>query len=195
MSTNTDRRASASGTSNAGGYQLDESAIATLEALYAGLPALECKGLCGHSCDSHIDASNVERARIASAGIDLNAPTPDGACPALSRTLVATGRCTVHPIRPMICRLWGTATAMPCPHGCTPHGAPLSDQATLEAIAASLDTGGHPDAGLRGVLATCMNDPTAAALMAARLRGQRAVEPALANRLHHLHQVAASRSR
>lgn len=191
----THKNASDDGAAGAGGYCLDEGAIATLEALYARLPALECKGLCGHSCNSHIDASHVERARIAAAGIDLDAPTPDGACPALSRALVSSGRCTVHPLRPMVCRLWGAATAMPCPHGCTPHGGPLDDRATLEAIAASLDAGGHHDAGLRAVLATCMSDPVAAALMAARLRGQRSVEPALATRLRALHQETTTKSR
>lgn len=98
----------------------DEAALATLEALYASLPALECQGLCAHSCSAHVDASIVERERIAAAGVDLDAPTADGACPALSRALVTTGRCTVHRLRPMICRLWGSAASMPCPHGSPP---------------------------------------------------------------------------
>lgn len=53
-------------------------------------------------------------------------------------------------------------------------------------LAASLDVGGHRDAGLRDLLAACMADSEAGALVAARLRGHRAVEPALADRLCQL---------
>ena len=165
---------------------LDHEAIEHLEALYASLPALVCRGLCAHSCSRHVDASTAERTRIAAAGVDLDAPTPDGACPALSRAMVATGICTVHPIRPMVCRLWGTAASMPCPHGCTPDGGLLDDATAIGMLAASLEIGGHRDAGLRELLAACMADPEAGALMSARLRGHRAVEPALAARLRHL---------
>lgn len=84
-----------------------EFAIADLEALYAALPSLACRGLCGHSCSTHVDASAVERERIAAAGVDLDEATVDGGCPALSRALVASGRCTVYAVRPMVCRLWG----------------------------------------------------------------------------------------
>jgi hypothetical protein len=28
-------------------------------------------------------------------------------------------RCSVHPVRPLICRMWGVAENMLCPHGCT----------------------------------------------------------------------------
>ncbi len=108
-------------------------ALAELERLYAELPDLACKGLCGHSCTQHVDASTTERDRLlAEDGLDLDAPTPDGACPALTRTLAGTGTgtgtgsCTVHPHRPMTCRLWGTAASMPCPHGCTPTGGHLT---------------------------------------------------------------------
>ena len=165
---------------------MDHEAIFQLEALYAALPALSCRGLCAHSCSRHVDASTVERSRIAATGVDLGAPTPDGVCPALSRAVVATGVCTVHAIRPMVCRLWGAAASMPCPHGCVPDGGLLDDASAMGMLAASLDAGGHRDAGLRELLATCMADPQAGALMAARLRGHRGVEPALAARLRQL---------
>ena len=170
----------------AAGPGLDHGAVDQLEALYAALPALACRGLCAHSCSAHVDASTVERARIAAAGVDLEAPTPDGACSALSRAMVASGICTVHPVRPMVCRLWGTTASMPCPHGCVPEGGLLDDGAAMGLLAASLDAGGHRDAGLRELLAACMADREAAALMSARLRGHRAVEPALAARLRQL---------
>jgi len=73
------------------------AALADLEQLYTDLPDLACKGLCGHSCTQHIDASTTERDRLLhNHGPDLDTPTPDGACPALTRTLTGTGSCTVR---------------------------------------------------------------------------------------------------
>ena len=96
---------------------LDAGAVAELEVLYAALPGLACRGPCGASCAAHVDASRAERARIAPSVVDPDSPTTDGACPALSRAIVASGRCTVHRLRPMVCQLWGTAASMPCSHG------------------------------------------------------------------------------
>lgn len=95
------------------------AAVGELEALYAALPALACKGLCQHSCDEHVEASDLEHARARTAGVDLTVPTATGACPALVATFGA-GHCGIHPVRPMVCRLWGIAASMPCPHGCLP---------------------------------------------------------------------------
>lgn len=103
----------------------------------------------------------MERARIAAAGVDLDTPTMDGACPALSQAIVASGRCTVHRLRPMICRLCGAAASMPCPHGCAPDGGVLDDADALTMLATSLQAGGHRDTGLTDLLAVCMDDPAA----------------------------------
>ena len=162
------------------------AAISRLEALYAALPALACKGLCGASCSAHVDASALERERVAAAGVDLGAPTGDGACPALSRALVASGRCTVHAVRPMVCRLWGAAASMRCPHGCLPDGGVMGDREALGALLASLEVGGHRDDGVRAVMQACLDDEVAAGLMGALIRGRREVKPALAARLHAL---------
>lgn len=86
--------------------EVDSDVLDHLERLDAQLPALSCLGLCEQSCHEHIDASAAERARPLKRGVDLDFPTTDGACPALSRTF-GVGRCTVHEVRPMICRLWG----------------------------------------------------------------------------------------
>ncbi len=169
--------------------------MARLEALYASLPALACRGLCGSSCARHVDASALERTRIAAAGVDLDSPTADGACPALSTAIVASGRCTVHAVRPMVCRLWGTAASMPCPHGCVPDGGVLDDGAAMQMLAASLEIGGHRDTGLRELLAACTADPAAAAMLSARMRGDRGVEPALAQRLLQLRADGSLTSR
>ncbi len=77
------------------------AALADLEQLYTDLPDLACKGLCGHSCTQHVDTPTTERDQLQREdGLDLDAPTPDGACPALTHTLGPTGSCTVHPHRP-----------------------------------------------------------------------------------------------
>ena len=162
----------------------EDIVVERLEELYAALPPLECRGLCGHSSSAHVDASVTERARIAAAGVDLDVPTPDGACPALSRALVPTGRCTVHQVRPMVCRLWRTAAAMPCPHGCTPIGGAVDDRRTLSWLLASLEVGGHAfvtDPRMRGVLEAAQGDEVAAGLLVRFLRGDRSVAAALAS--------------
>lgn len=156
-----------------------ERQLARLDALHASLPALECRGLCADSCHSHVDASDAERTRLYRRhGLDLDTPTADGACPALSRSF-GSGRCTVHADRPTICRLWGTAASMPCPHGCTPAGGRMDDRDTLQALADSLAAGGHRDGGLADLLHLLMDDPVAAALVARILRGDHTARPAL----------------
>jgi Fe-S-cluster containining protein len=57
-------------------------------------------------------------------------------CPAL-----ADGRCTVYEDRPTICRLWGAAQSMPCPHGCTPADA-LTQEESHELLRQAGEAGG-----------------------------------------------------
>jgi hypothetical protein len=99
---------------------------AQLDALYAELPRLPCKGKCWHSCGPVLMAPG-ERERIRRVG-DVRIPTypPERhgqlmTCPALE-----SHRCTVHPARPMMCRLWGIAEWMRCPFGCKPEGGWMS---------------------------------------------------------------------
>lgn len=93
-----------------------------LDALYAELPRLECKGLCAHSCIP-IEMAPGERDRIRrETGVEI--PPGDDLIAKGHTSCVALkdGRCTVHPLRPMICRQWGIDETMPCPHGCLPEG-------------------------------------------------------------------------
>jgi hypothetical protein len=100
----------------------DESIGAQLDALYAELPKLNCKGKCWHSCGPVLMAPG-ERERIEREGgvkVPTYPPERHGqlmTCPALERH-----RCTVHAVRPMMCRLWGIADWMRCPDGCKPEG-------------------------------------------------------------------------
>ena len=163
-----------------------EAAIEQLEELYAQLPALSCLGLCEASCGEHIDASTAERRRLLHAGVDLDAPTPDGACPALTQTF-GLGRCSVHAIRPTICRLWGVMASMPCPHGCRPEGGLVDDATAMRWMITSLRIGGHSDhlddPGVQKLLELALTDQLAAGLLSRYLRGDRTVTGQLYERM------------
>lgn len=115
-------------------------ARAALDELYAQLPPIQCKGLCRDSC-YNVDASQLERDRIAERGVQLPEPVPgrvwlrlaegaraaagdaatgngptDGSlppCPALS----TLGTCRVYDVRPLMCRAFGMVpTSQVDPH-------------------------------------------------------------------------------
>ncbi len=116
--------------------------LKALEALYATLPRFTCQKLCQHCCN-HIAMTSLEKAQIDRQIGDLRArraraityaqgqpilpgtawevirPAPNNAlarqCP-----LLKDGLCSIHSIRPAICRLYGIVENMPCPHGCKP---------------------------------------------------------------------------
>lgn len=148
------------------------------------MPALSCLGLCEQSCHQHIDASGVERRRLLEQGVDLDAPTADGACPALTRTF-GRGRCSVHAIRPTICRLWGSSAAMPCPHGCVPEGGRVGDAQAMRWMLTSYEIGGHGDTSpeVGRLLEQCLNDEYASALLSRFLRGDRSISAQLRERI------------
>jgi Fe-S-cluster containining protein len=87
-----------------------------LLALYRSLPTLACKGLCADSCGP-IAATALEAERMRTAAgfkpLTLDAET-------LTCGYLQAGRCAVYDVRPLICRLWGAADGMRCPHGCEP---------------------------------------------------------------------------
>lgn len=166
------------------------SVRAALDDLYAQLPSLDCKGLCADSCGP-IDMSDAERTRIAEQGTTINPQqTKPGTltCVALNETFGA-GRCTVYPIRPMICRLWGVAESMPCAYGCQPSGGLIPDATALDYLAQALVLGGSHHDGkhdIRKSIANLSNDPTAQPLIARLIRGDRTVEPQLLQRMNQL---------
>lgn len=166
---------------------LVDETIDELQQMYEQLPKLECLGLCAHSCEDRIDASALERRRLLEAGIDLDASSSSGRCPALRQTFGA-GRCSVHPIRPTICRLWGTTESMPCPHGCVPDGGLIDDQTAMRWVMTSLQIGGHHDGPVvneqvHDLLELALTDPVIAKLLSRFLRGDRTGASALHERL------------
>ncbi|MEU1880329.1 YkgJ family cysteine cluster protein [Streptosporangium sp. NPDC020072] len=96
---------------------------AELEALYAKVPPIACKGLCSDSC-TVIDLGPVEQRRMRQRGFRI--PRLQDAlderadrgytCPALT----SDGQCGAYDVRPMICRVYYADNDRPCPHGCRP---------------------------------------------------------------------------
>jgi hypothetical protein len=155
-----------------------QRAIRRLEELYERLPRLQCQGKCAHSCVSRIDMSHIERSRIREAGRDIVAHRSrrDEPCPALT----FLGTCSIYAVRPMICRLWGTSVAMPCPHGCQPDGArPLNDIETLDLLLTSLEIGGHPLAEHIDKIREFLSEPQIAGLVTQVIQGDTAAAAAL----------------
>lgn len=98
----------------------------TVEALYSLVPQLKCKGLCSRTCGI-ILLQQEEYDRIAAVA---PIPAKDSRIretrdeEALTCPMLVKGRCSVHEVRPLICRLWGTIKAVRsgfhCQHGCRP---------------------------------------------------------------------------
>lgn len=94
--------------------------------LWRQVPDVPCKGLCQDAC-ANIACSLTERELI---WLRTGTVLPDpfehgltGPCPLLT----PDGRCSDHDARPLICRLYGAAQSLPCPHGCTPTFGHLPD--------------------------------------------------------------------
>lgn len=105
--------------------------LRVLAEIYATIPDVECQGLCHLSCAA-IPVMDIELANMRAAGkvedlpfIDIETPNgekvlgvggmKDPSCPFL-----VLKRCTIHHARPMICRVFGVAAGLECPHGCKP---------------------------------------------------------------------------
>lgn len=111
-----------------------------LDDAYALIPGINCRGLCWDQC-TVVPATDLERRRMAEAGHPI--PTwEDGVlasteagetqrCPALS----AFGRCRAYASRPAMCRLYGVAEGLRCPHGCVPDRV-LADSTAAAVLAA-----------------------------------------------------------
>ena len=87
--------------------------LGQLQALYAELPQIACRGLCYGACGP-VMASRLEvhqlGAPVAFHRHTLNCVFLD----AIHR------RCLAYDQRPMICRVYGVSRGLPCGHGCVP---------------------------------------------------------------------------
>jgi Fe-S-cluster containining protein len=105
-----------------------------LDVLYARVPSINCKGLCTESCGPIGEATSPRerdrlRERLGTSTMDepVAFVDRDGSVPC---PLLVNGKCSVHDIRPLICRLWGSVEheMMICPHGCEPARFLTNDQ-------------------------------------------------------------------
>lgn len=162
----------------------DAEKVAALDALYSELPSLECRGLCWHSCGP-VDMSATERERIADLGVTIPGYTREAAeryretgkveaCPALGPFKT----CGVHPVRPMICRLWGMTETMRCPHGCRPTRE-LTEAEGYAFLERSREIGGGEESAVRGLIAELARDPAMQPVLQRYMAGDASVEPEL----------------
>lgn len=114
--------------------------LAVLQEIYAQIPNVDCKGLCWNACAA-ILVGPYELLRLqTAAGLGLETLELEDAPPGsvlltnAAKDLVApcpllvAGRCSVYETRPIICRVFGVAEGLPCPHGCTPAKMMTDDQ-------------------------------------------------------------------
>lgn len=92
-------------------------ALAKLDALYARLPTIACRGLCSEACGP-IPATTLEADRLHAADPQRRRlrVLRDATCVYLT----PSQRCGVYAVRPLICRVFGLVKRMSCMHGCLP---------------------------------------------------------------------------
>lgn len=98
----------------------DRHVIARLEDLYARLPRVNCKQLCGGTCGpillTDLEADRLRRADPQRRAIRVVGDGARARCVYLS----PRERCAVYAVRPLICRVYGAVRRLSCYHGCTP---------------------------------------------------------------------------
>ena len=104
-----------------------------LQALYAELPTIVCRGLCYGACGP-VMASRLEVEQ-------LGAPLTFHAHTLSCVFLDADRRCLAYDRRPMICRVYGMSRGLPCAHGCVPDRW-LTDAEGREFVARAMAIGG-----------------------------------------------------
>lgn len=108
---------------------------ATLDDLFAMVPDVRCKGLCTDAC-TVIGMGTAERERVDAVGgkvndLDRVAEITSPVCPSLT-----VGRCSIYADRPLICRLYGAAEGLECPHGCRPASGKLMSRRNAQVLLA-----------------------------------------------------------
>lgn|SRR5678815_1011915 len=123
-----------------------QKAIAKLEAIYARLPRVACRGLCSIACGplpmSELEAERMRRADPGRRLPMVVARDGNGFSEMSCVYLTRANRCGVYDVRPLICRVWGTVKRLSCMHGCIPDRW-LSDHEFV-AIAQAVERVGGP---------------------------------------------------
>jgi hypothetical protein len=144
-----------------------------MQAVYDQVPAMaDCKGNCWISCGP-ASMTPWERRRLATAGHKV---TPDEIarcspwdfwCEALG----PDGRCMAYDLRPLVCRLWGAVSWLPCPAGCMPEGGYLPDDVSVRLLLESIRLGGGGQPVTEDDFAK-LKDPAEVAALVKRLAAQ-----------------------
>lgn len=118
-----------------------------MDALYARMPKLVCRGLCSHSCGP-IECSDLERRRIHKAsgalvGFRFTVIEPGKEVKPCAALDCETKLCNAYAVRPVLCRLFGSVEKMRCPHGCEPERW-LTDQEARDLLDEANRIGGAP---------------------------------------------------
>lgn len=113
----------------------NRAAYAKLDAIYARLPRMQCRGLCGDEVCGPVPMALLEAERLRRTAHEAPRTTPR-MC-----VYLRDGRCRVYAVRPLICRVFGLVKRMSCPHGCVPDRW-LSDYEFLELAQAIERIGG-----------------------------------------------------
>lgn len=94
--------------------------FARLQEIYDSLPSINCQGKC-QACCTIIGIAPVEVDHLHSQRLGLPIARYSAKYEHLMCSrLTMSGRCSIHPFKPLICRLWGLTETMPCPYGCQP---------------------------------------------------------------------------
>jgi Fe-S-cluster containining protein len=94
----------------------DKDIHAALDAVYARLPTVACRGLCAVACGPII-LTPAEATRMKAAHPERR---PLRTEPVRCTYLTKRERCSVYAVRPLICRIFGVVQRMSCMHGCVP---------------------------------------------------------------------------
>jgi hypothetical protein len=122
---------------------VDRRVLREISAIYAEMPEVPCRGLCQEGCGP-LGMSGIELARLKRAsGLEVIRTDADATCPLLDR---GTGKCSQYERRPLVCRAWGAAAGLPCPHGCRAR-TPIDDarvRGLARRLAALSERAGYP---------------------------------------------------
>lgn len=97
--------------------------FAQLDARYAELPALTCRGECAIACGAmpltDLEARRLQLATHVKPRTVLRV-LADGREHERCIYLTPADRCRAYAVRPLICRVWGLVRMLSCMHGCLP---------------------------------------------------------------------------
>lgn len=89
--------------------------FAQLDALYAELPSVACRGLCARACAA-IPLTDLEVHRLTLTTHTKPRTVGENRCVYLT----PANRCGAYAVRPLICRAFGVMRMLSCPYGCEP---------------------------------------------------------------------------